>query len=677
MTHRPDTRVEKLDRYVAAVVGVACLSLVATVLVEQSYWVHSVRWPAVVAFTVMLLVGEMQSIGWLRLRDAGEVTPGWAFAFTLLLLGAPLVAMVAMAFASVLPDVLKHKGWRRTLFNASQTVIALFFATLLLTVTGAHRPISIDEPFTLTWLLAILGAAVVIFTTNSVLTCGAIALTLGVSPITTLRSATRVSVSADGALLVLPPLFAIATDFSLVTLPILGLVAYLIFSSARQALEREHRASHDHLTNLLNAPTFHDHIRSHIARSEATASRGCVLLLDLDGFKTLNDRLGHGVGDDVLRRVGDLLRFESLRGVVGARLGGDEFAVFFPDATTDDEALVQGWAVAELLRAPLDINGFPISTGASIGVVVISPAMTTSEEVLHCADLAMYRAKRRRTTVELHVAQSATASGFGRISLLPDLMRALDRHELWLAFQPQMDCRSGEVVGFEALLRWNHPTRGLVMPNEFIGLAEHTDLIDDLTEQVLAMACRDAAPLLAIQPDLRIAVNVSTRNLRDRHFAATVARILAEHSIAPSSFEIEITESAFAVHEDVVVNAITTLRSTGVRVALDDFGSGYSSFSRLLNTPIDCLKIDQSLIRNMSNDAKSSAVLGAVVDLCQAMGLWSIAEGVEDPAAVDQLLGLGCDAAQGYLIAAPMTPANAAEWLLNRRVLNERTLEAA
>ena len=657
------SRLGTLDRYVIGVVVASLLSVGVTAQLEHARWGQPQNWIALWAFTVMLLLGELQSIGWLRRVDAGEVTPGWAFSFAILLLGSPLLSMLAMAIASALPDLLRRKGLRRTSFNAAQTVLALFAATCVLTAFGATGPITIHTHFSVGRMLVTVLAASAIFLTNSALTCVAIALNLGISVKSMLPRAFGLAVSADGVLLVLSPLFVVAANFSLVTLPLLGLIAYLVYNSSREALEREHRAGHDHLTKLLNAPAFHDHVNGHLATSRVMAARGCVLLLDLDGFKSLNDRLGHQIGDEVLRRVGSVLTFDQIHGAVAARLGGDEFAVFFPDISEPAEALSNARELAERLRLPLDINGFPISTSASIGVALLDRASSTSEEVLRRADMAMYRAKRNRTSVELHVAQLVGEMGGGRISLLADVVHALERDELWLAYQPQVNVRTGKVEGFEGLLRWSHPRLGLVMPSEFIALAEHTDLIDAITERVLELACKDAKLLMATAPDLRIAINVSTQNLRRRQFPLTVERILRIYDMSPASLEIELTESAFALQQEIATDAIKAIRALGIGLAMDDFGSGYSSFSRLLNTPVDSLKIDQSLIRNMTNDDRNFLVIRTVIDLCAALGLRSTAEGVESVETISQLRALGCDLVQGYGIARPMTAVDAARWL--------------
>lgn len=657
------SRLDSLDRFIVAVVWAALAGSIAVMALERQHWARPTNWSVIAVFAGLLIVGELQSIAWLRLKDAGEVTPGWAFGFALLLLGSPSLAMGAMAIASALPDILHRKGLRRTAFNAAQTILSLVGGALVLTVTGFGAPLSVHAAFTPGRLAAILAAAIVVYLTNGLLTCIAIALNLGVSVSSVLRQATQLAVSADAALLVLAPLFVVAADFSLAAVPLIALIAFLVYNSSREALERDHRAGHDHLTNLLNAPSFHEHVNGYIAAANDRPSVGCVLLLDVDGFKSLNDRLGHHIGDDVLRRVGALLDFHHSHGAVAARLGGDEFAVFFPDVADTTQAIEYARELGMRLSAPLIVKGFPISISASIGAAVIDRTIGSSEDVVRYADMAMYRAKRNRSGVELYIAQPKGEASGGRISLLADLVHAFDRDELWLAYQPQVNAHTGRVEAFEALLRWDHPTLGVVQPDEFIALSEQTDLIDAITERVLELACRDTVRLRAASPDVRIAINVSTRNLRHRQFPSLVKGILEGHRLPPSALEIEVTESAFAYQQEVATDVIAALRALGVGLAMDDFGSGYSSFSRLLHTPVDSLKIDQSLVQNMTNDDRNFLVIRTIIDLSSALGLRSIAEGAENVETINQLRALGCDLVQGFVIARPMKVSDAIRWL--------------
>ncbi len=665
--HATTSRSSNVAKFVSGT-AVAAVALVGVVWsVDRSMWNGPINWPAVAVLTAMYLFGELHSVGWLSRRDGGIVTPGWAFSYALLLLGVPMFALLTTAAACILPDLARRKGLLRTSFNASQTIIALSAASLLLTVTGGSRPLGVDAELDLIWLVFIVVAAALIFVINSLLTAIVIALNQGVSVPVMLRQATRLSVSADGALLALSPLFVIAADYNLMTAPLLGLIAFLVFHSARQALEREHRASHDHLTSLLNARAFIDHLDGHLAAYGPTGVAGCVLLLDLDGFKQVNDRLGHHIGDAVLNQVGQRLLFDRDAGAVASRLGGDEFAVLLPDARDFETAMGFGQQVAETLTEPLMIDGVPVTISASIGVVLLDHTSGTADEVLRDADVAMYEAKRNKSVVAFAKTDRAVAQTGGRLALLGGLRGALDSDsQLTMDYQPLIDLHDGRIMGFEALLRWQHPRYGPVAPNDFITLAENTDLISDITERVLELVASDSAKFLAIDPDLRLAVNVSTANLRSRHFPNVVENILSANGLATANISVEVTESAFDAQPEITSDVVDRLRSSGLIIAIDDFGAGYSSFSRLLDLPIDQIKIDRSLISQMTGDPRGFLIVKTIIELSHAMGVTCVAEGIEDLGIMNQLRAIGCDYAQGYVIARPMPAAVATQWLAER-----------
>ncbi len=579
----------------------------------------------------------------------------------------PTFALLTTAVACILPDLVRRKGLLRTSFNASQTVIALAAASLLLTLVGGSSPLGIDAELDVFWMVGIVIAAALIFVINSLLTATVIALHQGVSVRAMLRQATKLSVSADGALLALSPLFVIAADFNVMTTPLLGLIAFLVFHSARQALEREHRASHDHLTSLLNARAFIDHLDGHVAAYAPAGDAGCVLLLDLDGFKQINDRLGHHIGDAVLNQVGERLAFDRDAGAVASRLGGDEFAVLIPDASDGESAMRLGHQVAAVLSEPLMIDGFPVTIGASIGVVLLDSTSGSADEVLREADVAMYEAKRSRSVVSLAKVDRVAPQTGGRLALLAGLRGALDSDsQLQMAYQPLIDLRGGRIVGFEALLRWQHPKFGSIAPADFVALAENTDLITEITERVFEMVAADSHQFLSIDPDLQLGVNVSTRNLRSRHFPDVVDGILYANRLPATNISVEVTESAFDAQPEVTSDVVNRLRSNGLSIAIDDFGAGYSSFSRLLELPIDQIKIDRSLISQMIGDQRGFLIVKTIIELSHDMGVTCIAEGVEELGILHQLRAIGCDYAQGFVIARPMDGPTAAGWLAER-----------
>ena len=664
--HMPD-RNRLIVAYVIVIALMAAGAAGLTAWVDLRHWHGHLNWSAIGVIAAFYLLGEIHSVGWLRRQGGGEVTPGWAFSYALLLFGSPTVAVAATAAATVIPDIVRRKGLMRGAFNVGQTVVSLTTATVLLTIVGRTDPLGVAADLDLLWLISILVGASLIFITNSALTAVILALHQGVSIRAMLRQATGLSVSADGALLALSPLFVIAADFNLMTTPLLGLISYLVFNSARLALEREHRASHDHLTSLLNARAFHEHLHAHLATRNSRTPSGCVILLDLDGFKQLNDRLGHHIGDEVLRIVGRRLVFGRDTGAVACRLGGDEFAVIFPEPRSDNEALEMGRLVAGLLAEPLSVDGFPLTIAASVGVVLIDASHTTSDELMRGADVAMYDAKRNRTVVALSAPRRTDPQPAGRLSLLGDLDAALnDSTQLHMAYQPMIEMRTGHIVGFEALVRWDHPTHGLIMPNDFITMAENTDLIEGLTDRVVDLVATDAQRLLATDPNLRLSFNASTKNLRSRHFPDRIAGAISARGLLADRFMVEVTESAFDVQPEITSDVIARLRSHGLAIAIDDFGAGYSWFSRLLDLPVDNIKIDRSLISEMVSDSRRFLVVRAIIELAHSMGLTCTAEGIEHIEIISQLRALGCDHAQGYAIARPMALADALRWLEER-----------
>jgi diguanylate cyclase (GGDEF)-like protein len=651
-----------LDRYIATVALVAVALTSLTVWLDRTHWTDPVHWTAFALFAGLLVLGELESVAWLRLHDGGEVTPGWAFGFALVLLGAPAGAIAAMVLASAIPDLRQHKELRRVVFNVSQMAVALGGATLVLTIGGYHHPLGGDAEFTVGWGAGILAAAATIFLTNVVLTCTAIALHQGTTIRAVLNRAFGLSMSVDGALLALSPIFVVAVQYSMLMVPLLAVTAALVYLSARQAIERDHHANHDHLTQLLNARAFALHVDSFL-QAERSGAPPCVLLLDLDGFKDINDRLGHAVGDVVLERIAERLRADLTPGVVAARLGGDEFAVFLPAVADEEEARARARVLATDLGRSLEVNGFPVSVASSIGAALAQDGDESASTLLQSADLAMYRAKRRRSVVEVFGDGDRTSRGTGRLSLLADLVQALDEHQISVAYQPQVRLSDGHIAGVEALLRWHHPTLGRVPPQDFIGLAEQTDLIGPITERVLRLVAGEAPALLAVAPDLRIAINASTRNLQQRRFVDTVADVLADAGLDPSSLEIEMTESAFTIEPERTRLSLAGLREMGVMVAIDDFGSGYSSFARLHEMPVDRLKVDQSFTRAMTTDPHSFLIVRSMIDLASALGLESVAEGVESIEMLLQLREMGCDLVQGYVLARPMTLEETVAWL--------------
>jgi diguanylate cyclase (GGDEF)-like protein len=617
-------------------------------------------------FCALLFIGETRT-KWFRFGDAGQVTPGWSFAFSIVLLGAPLVAIAAMAACTVLVDVRHRKPIVKVVFNASQISASLAAGALLLHALGLGEPMTNAGHLSYRWGAGILAAGVLVFAANGVLTATVLALHYKTSLRSMMSRSFFVSISADAALLALSPIFVIATKFSLMTLPLLGVTAVLVYESTQQALRRAHDANHDGLTHLLNRRTFDHHVSDFLA-SNTDDVRGAILVLDLDGFKEINDRLGHHTGDLLLLGVAEQLTKSAPDSAVVARLGGDEFAVLIPDVGSDAVTLAIVHRIRTELTRPIVVEGFRLSVGVSIGVAFAPTHGRTADDLLSAADVAMYRAKRYRTGVEAYKALG-TRPERGRLGLLGELSQAITSDQLRVHYQPLTRFRDGSPNAMEALLRWEHPTLGHVPPGDFIRLAEHTDLIGPLTQFVLTQATTDAR--LVDDFDLRLSINVSARNVQDRRFPATVLKALDQAALAPGRLELEITETAIASEPQRSLYAISALREAGVRVAIDDFGTGQSSFAMLRDFTVDRLKIDASFVHGIATSQRQQHLVGAIVALAKGLGLETVAEGVETDEAWLTLHELGCDVGQGYLICRPLPLPDLVDWLDMRQSMSE------
>lgn len=412
-----------------------------------------------------------------------------------------------------------------------------------------------------------------------------------------------------------------------------------------QAEQREHEAMHDELTGLANRRLFARLVADRLAVSPAS-----MLLLDLDRFKEVNDTLGHEVGDRLLRVVGERLCEAAPAGSQVARLGGDEFAVLLP-GNDDLDLRTSATLLRNALARPMTLGGFSVAVDASVGVAsggIGDSAMT----LLRWADLAMYAAKHSRSGLEVYRSELDQHDS-SRLGLLADLREAVSEGTLEVAYQPKMDVQSGQVTGVEALARWNHTVFGSIAPDEFIPLAEHSTLITPLTIFVLRRALRDAVRWRKVVPNFSVAVNISPRSLLEVGFVDQVAGELAEVDLPASALTLEITETNLMTDPERAITALQQLRLVGVRLSVDDLGTGYSSLAYLQRLPVDEIKIDRSFL-SAFDEPSAQAVVGTIVDLGHRLGKQVVAEGVEVPASLDALRLLGCDCAQGYWIARPM-----------------------
>ena len=437
-----------------------------------------------------------------------------------------------------------------------------------------------------------------------------------------------------------------------------GVVLNIRDVSVRKSQEQDllRRALYDPLTGLANRALFREHVEKALARLRRTTARPhAVLFVDLDGFKTVNDSLGHAAGDEVLVEVGNRLSRLMRPGDTAARLGGDEFAVLLEDPSQLEAAELAD-KILKVLLFPIVVQGKEVVLSGSIGIA-LGDTGADADELLRNADVAMYTAKAAGKSHFRMFEPAMHHAALQRLDLEADLRRAIDGDELFLTYQPILELATGRVAGVEVLVRWQHPDRGLIPPLDFIPLAEDTGLIRPLGRFILYEACRQAQEWWHRFPGhrpLRLCVNASVRQIEDPAFYDEVAGALARSGFDGANLTLEITESLFMNDLQATIDKLSRLKELGLKLAVDDFGTGYSSLSYLRSLPVDILKIDKSFVAGVTLGVEQSAVAHAVVKLARTFNLQTVAEGIEQPEQAAQLLGIGADMGQGYGFSRPL-----------------------
>ena len=446
-----------------------------------------------------------------------------------------------------------------------------------------------------------------------------------------------------------------------------GILLNLRDVSERAQLERAltHQAFTDQLTGLPNRTLMRERTEQALHHADTTGHTTALLLIDLDRFKEVNDTLGHRYGDLLLQQIATRLGNQLRDTDTVARLGGDEFAVLLPQITGIDDAIAVADKLRTAIEAPFPIHGLTMDIDASIGLATYPDHASNPDELLQRADVAMYAAKAAHLD---HMVYDPTLDQHSprRLGLLGQVRRAITNSELVVYYQPKAETRTGRVIGFEALVRWQHPDHGLLGPAEFIPLAETTGLIRPLTSYVLDTALHQCHTLLTAGHHMSVAVNVSTRCLLDLALPDEITRTLGTYALPAEHLVLEITESAIMTDPHRALEVLNRLHLLGVRLSIDDFGTGYSSMAYLKNLPVHELKVDRSFVTHMRHQQSERVIVRSTVDLAHNLGLQVVAEGVEDQETWSELDLLGCDVIQGYHLSRPMSAAQITPWLTQR-----------
>ena len=659
-----------------SVIAIAGIAVLAVVLIQGPSRSTVSELPRVLVFGSCVFVGELFPIHLPRGRGEEQFTFSSTFSFGLLLLAGLWPAVLVQGVASVLPDMRVRRPFWRIVFNVSQYVLALVAADAVLHLQSG--PAHVERgAFTSAQLPVILVAAGTFWIVNIVLVGVAVALWQGATLVNYFRRDLVFSLVTGMALLGLAPVVVNWSQFSFAAFPVFALPLYAVYRGGRHAVNSKHQATHDALTGLPNR-SFFQRVVAEESKRNRTEGRYAILLFDLDRFKEINDTLGHAWGDrlliEVAARIRNVVRSQDFL----ARLGGDEFALLLTGVIESDLAEQIARRIADALSEPIEMENLTVQVDLSIGIASSTCEQRDAEEILRQADVAMYQAKRQH--LEIHVFDASDDHFHpDRLRLAAELRSGIHAAELVLHYQPKLDLHTNHVASVEALVRWQHPRLGLLSPDAFIELAEHTGVMRSLTWKVIETALVDCGRWRQAGLSLTVAVNVSMRTLREQRFPADVAELITRAGADAEWLMVEITESTIMADPEAVMTVLHGLEEMGVLLSIDDFGTGYSSLSYLRQLPVRELKIDRSFVKNLG-DARSgneAAIVQSTIELAHHLGLRVVAEGVEDRATFECLPRLGCDEIQGYYLSRPLPADDLTVWLEDRPAAPQVQLKVA
>ncbi|MFE9245276.1 putative bifunctional diguanylate cyclase/phosphodiesterase [Nocardiopsis sp. NPDC006938] len=646
----------------AATVAGAALLGVSSVELGLEQLVNLAREPLVWVMLCMVILGELRPIAMPGQAPGSGAPTSLPFTFALVIFYGLPVAALLQCVATVVAGVARRHAPHRTAFNAAQYVLSLGVADAVLRLT-------LPEIVTTPWvpaggeLVGVALAGTASFVVNRVLVLCAVAMHERVPMRQVMFKGLGQQVYVNAVLLSLSPLIVIAMTHSVLYVPLFAFPLGALYTSALLLVKRDHQANHDELTGLANRKLLTVRARREIDQAHQRGRRVGLLLLDLDRFKEVNDTLGHPTGDRLLQTLSRRLIHSVRPSDLVARLGGDEFAILLPQVRDADTAREVALRLKGALAEPVRLEGMDFDLQVSTGIALYPDDAPDFELLMQRADVAMYVAKADRTGVECY-DPGKDRNSTARLSMYSELRRGLAEGALEMHYQPKVSLADDRPVGLEALARWRHPVRGLLTPDEFMPVVEHSNLFRAFTGQVLDITLARAAVWRAQGLYLPVAVNLGVRELLDPDLPEAVAAALREHGVPPDQLVLEISERTLIEDPEAATAAVGRLRALGVGLVLDDFGTGHFTLAQLAGLPLDEVKIHESFTaRLVDGTASGHTVVRGAIALVRALGMRAVAEGVQSGELAEAARETGCHSAQGHYFASPMAARDVLTWV--------------